>query len=300
MNLPKLDARNRGILVAVLCLAVLLGCAKVVTSFPGSPAAVASSAACATEAQIAKAKADVDAATAAVQAAASSTASVAQSLSAAQKAKQTSRVRSLQSDLTRAKARLAAAELRLKMLTANHGRHLGRRCRGGAAATTTPVASVDVRFVSADETRANGENPGDADSVELRVRFSVTAQGGDVFVDGDTLKTGAPSASKDGLAWSYVAGSANGTTVAEALTASDGYRSWDTNTSGDKRFKILNGATRSFTLSVLAEAAGDNASAGLQMNALKWDTVSRDAMTNLQPLDADTFRTDVETGLMVR
>ncbi|OHA08249.1 MAG: hypothetical protein A3B37_03165 [Candidatus Sungbacteria bacterium RIFCSPLOWO2_01_FULL_59_16] len=83
------------------------------------------------------------------------------------------------------------------------------------------------------------------------------------------------------------------------MTASDGYKSSDTNDSGDKRFKISEGNSRNFTFTVSIPTGIDSGVLGIQLNGFKWDTASAEDMDNLYTIDIEDFRSDVVTGLTI-
>lgn len=169
---------------------------------------------------------------------------------------------------------------------------------------------VQIDFVSSSATRTNGSILGDPDSVEFKINFKVTSSGEDIYLDGDTtLATTSGSYYSDGINWSTSTDSTStstnpapaSTTPAAILTASDGYKSSDTNSSGNKIFKISKGNSRNFTMTVTLVPSGDNQALGIQINSLKWGTVNTsDNFSNLYNIDLEDFRTDVVTGLFIR
>jgi hypothetical protein len=168
------------------------------------------------------------------------------------------------------------------------GRYAGPGC-GGAA--------VEVGFVSANEVRTNGAVPGDADRVEFQISFSVTAAGGDVFIDGDADRDGA---SGDGLAWGMTPDSTTGTgTVTAIVTAVDGFKASDSNASGNRYFKVADGSTRTFRFAAWVPAGTDNSAAGVMLSGIRWGTEPTDLLPNYKGLGED-FRTDTVTGLYIR
>lgn len=167
------------------------------------------------------------------------------------------------------------------------------------------VDGLSIEFVSASENRTNGENAGEGDTVELKIVFEVSANGDDVYLDGDTTATTTPTthSSTDGVAWASstdATGISTTTATTAIVTPNDGYKSSDTNSSGDKRLKVTDGNTRTFTLTVTQVAGEDNAIGGARITGFKWDTTSQDAMSNLYNVDLEEFRTDIVTGLNVR
>lgn len=163
------------------------------------------------------------------------------------------------------------------------------------------VDGVTFEFVSATETRTNGSVSGDADSVEFKITFEVTAEGDDIYVDGDTYIASTATSGTDGVAWSTSTDSTTGTSsVAAIVTAADGYKSSDSSASGNKYFKVADGNSRTFTLTVSIPAGADNTTAGVVINGFKWDTTAQDVMSNAYTVDLEDFRTDVVTGLYIR
>lgn len=164
------------------------------------------------------------------------------------------------------------------------------------------VDGVTFEFVSATETRTNGSVSGDADSVEFKITFEVTAEGDDIYVDGDTVAgVSSPTTGTDGVAWSTSTDSTTGTgSLTAIVTAADGYKSSDSSAGSNKYFKVSDGNSRTFTLTVSIPAGADNTTAGVVINGFKWDTTAQDSMTNLYTVDLEDFRTDVVTGLYIR
>ena len=162
------------------------------------------------------------------------------------------------------------------------------------------VDGLSIEFVSATENRTNGENAGEGDTVELVIEFEVSANGDDVYLDGDAA---ALNVSTDGVIWassSDATGISTTTATTAVVTPNDGYKSSDTNSTNDKRFKISDGNTRTFKLTVTQVAGADNAIAGARITGFKWDTTSQDSMSNTYDIDLEDFRTDIVTGLNVR
>lgn len=163
------------------------------------------------------------------------------------------------------------------------------------------VDGLTFEFVSATENRTNGSVTGDADSVEFKITFEVTAEGDDIYVDGDTFIAGTATSGTDGVAWSTSTDSTTGTSsLAAIVTAADGYKSSDSSTSGNKYFKVSDGNSRTFTLTVSIPAGADNTTAGVVINGFKWDTSASDVMANAYTVDLESFRTDDITGLYIR
>lgn len=166
---------------------------------------------------------------------------------------------------------------------------------------------LNVEFLESNTTRNNGQNPGEADTVTMTIDFEVTANGEDVWIDGDTIATTSPTShsSTDGVAWassSDSVGMSTTTAVTAIVTPDDGYRSADVNTSGDKRLVIRDGNTRQFRLTVTMAAGQDNAIAGIELTGIKWDAnPSGDTgFDNLYDFDLGEFRTGIVTGLNIR
>jgi hypothetical protein len=163
------------------------------------------------------------------------------------------------------------------------------------------VDGVTFEFVSASETRTNGSVSGDADSVEFKITFEVTAEGDDIYVDGDAFAASTATSGTDGVAWSTSTDSSTGTSSLTAIvTAADGYKSSDSSASGNKYFKVSDGNSRTFTLTVSIPAGADNTAAGVVINGFKWNTTAQDVMSNAYTVDLEDFRTDVVTGLYIR
>lgn len=156
---------------------------------------------------------------------------------------------------------------------------------------------IEADLVSVNEVRTNGDIPGDADRVEFQISFSVTAVGGDVFVDGDVDRDGA---SGDGLAWGMTPDSTTGTgTVAAIVTTMDGFKAADSNAAGNRYFKVADGSTRTFRFAAWVPAGTDNSAVGVMLSGIRWGTEPTDILPNYKGLGED-FRTDTVVGLYIR
>lgn len=164
------------------------------------------------------------------------------------------------------------------------------------------VNGMVVEFVSSEENVTTATVAGNPDTVQFLLKFEVTANGDDIYVDGDTVATATPSTLTDGIAWATTSDTttATGTPATAVLTATDGYKSSDTNTAGNKLFKINDGSSRTFTLSVLIPAGGDNVDAAIAIAGIKWDIASGDSTDFLYDLDLAEFRSELVQGLYVR
>lgn len=295
------DRSSKRLLVAgIAALLLVASCGTAVERLrQNGLAAAAAGASCATASQVEAARAAAAAAAAAANVATSAQAAADRALAEARAKHITgSRLSALQQQLAAATSAAARAAAAATAARTEYARLSGSRCADAPAGTSTSVA---VEYVSSSATRTNGSVAGDADTVEFKVSFKVTAVGGDAYVDGDVVKTAAPSLATDGLSWFTTPGATTGTSSASGIvSAADGYKSGDTNASGDKRFKVSAGASRVLTLTVSIPAGADNTSAGVLINGIKWDAVSQDQMGRAYGGSLADFRTDTVTGLYIR
>jgi hypothetical protein len=293
--LPEDPSHRRALALVGILVLVMAFATAINASVRPSEAAVANSvAACSNQLQI-------DKTTAALASASSTLASAnlrVASATAAVTAAGATKAKLQKLELLSAREALARAKVQNTTALAAHNRIVAKRCPGTVTgttpATTTSAASISVEYVSASADRTfHADDPGEVDTVQYRIRFKVTAIGEDVYLDGDT------NSKPDGLNWSSTSDTVGAVGMGSVLTASNGSQSGDVTNSFDRRFKIAQGNTREFTLTALMQAYEDNARAAIQLNWLKWDTLSRDAMVNQYTVDSEIFRTDLVLGLRV-
>ncbi len=162
---------------------------------------------------------------------------------------------------------------------------------------------ITTEFVSSSEVRTNGAIAGDADSVEFKIKFKVTALGDmDIHLDGDTVGAVAtPTGINDGTTWATTTDSTTGTsTYVAIITADDGVSDDDLVIPGDRSYVIEPGTTRNFTFTVVIPTGVDNGAVGVRITSLKWDVDYGDSHANLYTTNISDMSTDTVTGLFIR
>lgn len=162
--------------------------------------------------------------------------------------------------------------------------------------------AVTAELVNVTTTRIAGDTPGEADSVEFRVRFKVTAFGGDAFLDGRATRGFADSPAGSGFGWALSPESTLGSpsVIWVGPTPSDGLDSRDVAT-GSPRFRIAEGHTRNFDFRVWVETTrGGNGATGVQVDSIRWAESPDGSAENFAVFDREAFRTDLVAGLSAR
>lgn len=161
------------------------------------------------------------------------------------------------------------------------------------------VNGMQVEFVSeTSEKSFTADDDEELDRATYTIKFKVTASGDDVYIDKSIQNLAVsttPSASGGGVAWATTSESTGSTTtVLSSFTASG-------STSGDSAtaFKVAEGNSRTFTLSIELEAPNNNdtdASAAIQITGINWDTDGT-VGTDYYVQDLDDFKTDPPISL---
>ncbi|OHA58765.1 MAG: hypothetical protein A2571_00030 [Candidatus Vogelbacteria bacterium RIFOXYD1_FULL_44_32] len=151
--------------------------------------------------------------------------------------------------------------------------------------------------VSAENNDASQILAGANDMGTYRIVFDITAFGSGVYIDGDVIKNGASviPVGHDGAIWGTTTNSTNGIgTSTWAVLESSSVDSDDVTTANSLSFKIDEGDTRRFTLTVAINASVD-ALAGVRLRGIKWDTNSDDNHANLYTDNLANFKTNAIT-----
>lgn len=143
-----------------------------------------------------------------------------------------------------------------------------------------------------------GETAGQKQIGEFKIVVSVSAIGEDMYVDKDATEDGNRDGSGSagaGFMWATSTQSTTGTTSIAAVVTASGSTSGDTATT----YKIDEGETRTFTLTVTLEAGIDGVSA-VQLFGINWDKESADTTPdNFYTSNMSDFKTDLQTLLII-
>jgi hypothetical protein len=155
------------------------------------------------------------------------------------------------------------------------------------------VDGIAVELVSASIVQVLAADPAttSADVYSYTIKFEVTAEGDDVFIDKSVQATSTPTIAGGGVAWSTTSQSTTASTQTNAQTLSA-----SGSTSGDNSsvFKISNGSTRTFTLKVTLEATADGSTA-VELTGINWTTDSSDTTPdNYYTFALDDFETELQ------
>jgi hypothetical protein len=123
------------------------------------------------------------------------------------------------------------------------------------------------------------------------IKFEVTAEGDDVYIDKSVQATDTPTIAGGGIAWATTSESTDASTQTNAQTFSA-----SGSTSGDtaNAFKVSDGSTRTFTLKVTLEATADGSTA-VEVTGINWTTDSSDTTAdNYYTFALDDFETELQ------
>lgn len=158
---------------------------------------------------------------------------------------------------------------------------------------------ISLELVSVSETKIfEGDTTGQRQIGEFKIVVDITAVGEDMWIDKssqeDVNANGSGSAGT-GFQWATTTESTTGTTtIASTLTAS-GSTSSDSATG----FKINDGSTRRFTLTVTLEAGADGVAA-VRLTGVNYDTDSTTSdSTSFYTSNLSDFKTDLMTLLII-
>ena len=164
------------------------------------------------------------------------------------------------------------------------------------------TSGISTRVVEDSAQVQRARIAGNADSVDFTIRFRVKAIGDDdIYLDGDVVQgIILPTVTTGGLSWATTTDSTTGTDSYTALVVPEGgYRTDDVNNAGDKRFRIKAGTERTFSFVVNIPTGDQNASLGVRITGLKWDTINQGDMSHLYDFNLGSFATDIVTGLRI-
>jgi hypothetical protein len=152
------------------------------------------------------------------------------------------------------------------------------------------VNGMNVDFVSeSSEKTFTGDDAGERDRGTYTIKFTVSAEGDDVYVDKSIQNTASPSTAGAGIAWATTSQSSGSTTLILQTFTASGSTSGDTATA----FKVSEGNSRTFTLNVVLEAPGSDSVAAIQIFGINWDEESSDTTPdNYYTVDLEDFKTD--------
>ncbi len=153
--------------------------------------------------------------------------------------------------------------------------------------------SIVVTLDSVTTTKATSDTAGVGDQATFKIKFDVKAIGDDMYLDRDvTADYGrdGSGAAGSGFQFATTSDSTTGTTTVQSISASD-TDSDDTTT----LYKIDEGKTRTFTLTVVA-TAGIDGFVGAQLTGINWTTVAGDsAAPNFYTSNLNDFKSDLES-----
>ncbi len=157
---------------------------------------------------------------------------------------------------------------------------------------------LEVELVSVEETKTfTAESTGQADVGQFRIVVDITAVGEDMYIDKDAAEDfdrGGTGSAGTGFQWATTSQSTTGTTtVSDVLTASG-------STSGDSSntYKINEGQTRRFTLTVNLEGDIDGVTA-VQLTGINYDDADGASAAEFYNSNMSDFKTDLLTLLVI-
>jgi hypothetical protein len=158
------------------------------------------------------------------------------------------------------------------------------------------IDGVSVSLVSASATRisvadASGEN----DVGEFKLVFDVTAIGSDIYLDRTVTDYDGANTAGDGFTWATTSDTSSTMATTSSNILSETISAGDTNSSDTTLiYKINEGQTRRFTLTVVVTAGGADGSVAIELNAVNWTQDVGDATPdNFYTSGLDDFRTDL-------
>lgn len=155
------------------------------------------------------------------------------------------------------------------------------------------VNGIVVELVSTEVEQVLAADPAttSADVYAFEIKFEVTAEGDDVYVDKSVVASSSPTVAGSGAAWSTTSES---TTASTQTNASTFTASGSTTGDSANTFKISDGSTRTFTLKITLEATADGSSA-VQLSGINWTTDSSDTTPdNYFTFALDDFETELQ------
>jgi hypothetical protein len=153
--------------------------------------------------------------------------------------------------------------------------------------------SIAATLVSVTSSKSfTSDTAGVGDQATFKIKFDVKAIGEDMYLDrsvtADVDRNGSGSAGS-GFQFATTSDSTTGTTTVQSISASD-TDSDDTTT----LYKIDEGKTRTFTLTVVA-TAGIDGFVGAQLTGINWTTVAgSSSAANFYTTNLDDFKSDLE------
>ncbi|MBC7836675.1 peptidoglycan-binding protein [Acetobacteraceae bacterium] len=160
------------------------------------------------------------------------------------------------------------------------------------------TSGISAAFVSASESKTfEASIAGQKDVGEFKIVVDITAVGDDMFIDksvtADPDRNGMGSAGT-GFQWATTTESTTGSTtpIAQTVTASGSTSGDSTNT-----FKVNEGETRRFTVTVSLESSNDGVAA-VQLTGINWATADGASSANFYTSNMSDFKTDLLTLLI--
>lgn len=164
----------------------------------------------------------------------------------------------------------------------------------------TEGISVELVSVS-EEITFEGDTTGQKQVGEFTIVVDITAVGEDMYIDKSATRTGTSGAATgtgsagNGFMYGTTSESTLGTSTISAVVTASGSTSNDTSTA----FKINDGDTRRFTLTISSEAQNDGVMAW-QLYGINWDTESSDTTGDeFYTSNMSDFKTDLLTMLVI-
>ena len=155
------------------------------------------------------------------------------------------------------------------------------------------VNGMTVELVSAQTVQVGAYDPAtsSADIYSYEIKFEVTAEGEDVFVDKSVQRSASPSVAGSGVAWATTTESTTAATQTNSSTLSaTGSTTGDTSNT----FKINDGSTRTFTMKITLEATADGSTA-VMLTGINWSNDSADTTPDeYYTFALDDFQTELQ------
>jgi peptidoglycan hydrolase-like protein with peptidoglycan-binding domain len=153
--------------------------------------------------------------------------------------------------------------------------------------------SIVVTLDSVTTTKSTSDTSGVGDQATFKIKFDVKAVGDDMYLDrsvtADFGRDGSGAAGS-GFQFATTSDSTTGTTTVQSISASD----TDTDDTATL-YKIDEGKTRTFTLTVVA-TAGIDGFVGVQLTGINWTTVAGSAVApNFYTSNLNDFKSDLES-----
>ena len=173
-----------------------------------------------------------------------------------------------------------------------------------AAIQVVYVGPSSGSYDDADSDDASDELSGADDEGTFKIKFTVTAFGSDVYLDGDvamstsTATTGASYLGADGVMWASTTDTTDNakiwaSTSQEILEPEESDTSNDVTTTNAKSFYIQDGDTRTFTLTVLHKPQiNGSVNEGIRIIGFNWDTDSGDIHDMTYSFDMGAYKTE--------